>query len=64
MASAAVRSKATVLLLFNHYLFCSNCLCGFSVKSMFCFAVLCVLSTFAIISLGKRELVTLHLLCS
>ena len=38
---------------------------GFSVGSLFCFAVLCVLSSssFAIISLGKRELIALLLLC-
>ena len=43
---------------------CSHCLLGFSVRSLFCFAVLCVLSSFAIISLGKRKLVALLLLCS
>ena len=32
--------------------------------SLFCFAVLCFLSSFAIISLGKREVVALLLLCS
>ena len=37
---------------------------GFNVRSLFCFGVLCVLSSFAIISLGKRELVALLLLCS
>ena len=36
---------------------------GFSAGSLFCFAVLCVLSSFAIISLGKRELVALLLFC-
>ena len=35
-----------------------------SVRSLFCFAVLFVLYSFAIISLGKRELVALLLLCS
>ena len=34
------------------------------VKSLFCFAIVCVLSSFAIIWLGKRELVALLLLCS
>ena len=29
---------------------------GLSVRSLFCFTVLCVLSSFAIISLGKKEL--------
>ena len=35
-----------------------------NVKSLFCFEVLCVLSSFSIISLGKRELVAFLLLCS
>ena len=43
---------------------CSHCLWGFSVGSMLCFAVLCALSSFAIILLGKREPVALLLLCS
>ena len=30
---------------------CSHCLCGFCVRSLFCYAVLCVLSSFAIILL-------------
>ena len=37
---------------------------GFCVGSLFCYAVLCVLSSFAIIPLGKRKLVALLLLCS
>ena len=36
----------------------------FSVRSLFCFAVHCILSSFVIISLGNRGLVTLFLLCS
>ena len=32
---------------------------GYCVRSLFCYAVLCVLSSFVIISLGKRELVAL-----
>ena len=36
----------------------------FSVTSLFSFAVLCVLSSFVIISLGKRKLIALLLLCS
>ena len=32
--------------------------------SLFCFALLCVLSSFVIISLGKRKLIALLLLCS
>ena len=34
------------------------------VSPCFCFAVFCVVSSFAIISLGTRELVALLLLCS
>ena len=37
---------------------------GFNYCSLFCFAVFCVVSSFAIISLGKRELFALLLLCS
>ena len=46
------------MLLFIHSLL------GFSVSFLFCFAVLCVLSSFGIISQGKRELVDVLLLCS
>ena len=44
---------------------CSYCLLGFyiGVRTLFRSAVLCVLSSFAIMSLGKRELVALLLLC-
>ena len=34
-------------------------LLGFNVWSLFCCALLCVVSSFAIISLGKRELIGL-----
>ena len=37
---------------------------GFNVRYLFCFSVRCVLSRFAIISLGKIELVALLLLGS
>ena len=37
--------------------------CGFNVCSLFCFAVFCVVISFAIIWLGKREPVALLLLC-
>ena len=37
---------------------------GGCVRSLFCYAVLCVVSRFAIISLVKRELVALVLLSS
>ena len=64
MASATVRSMAVVLLLFIHCC-CSHGLWGFgfSVRSLFCFAVPYVLSSFAIIALGKKELVALLSLC-
>ena len=42
---------------------CADCLCGFCVTSLFCYAVLCVLSSFAIISLAKRKLVALPFSC-
>ena len=58
MALAAVRSKAVVLLLFIHCLLLLPQ--QFSVRSLYCFAVPCVLSSFTIISLGKRELVDLN----
>ena len=51
-------------MLFINYLLLLPFLVGFSIRSLFCFAVLCVVSIFAIISLGKRELVALLLLCS
>ena len=39
--------------------------CGgnLSIRSLFCFAILCVVSSFANNLLGKRELVALLLLC-
>ena len=59
VTSATVHSKAVVLLPLLPLL------CGDLVfRSLFSFAVLCALSSFAIISLGKRELVALLLLCS
>ena len=63
MALATVRSTALVILFINHLLLLPL-LVWFSIRSLFCFAVLCVVSIFAIISLGKRELVALLLLCS
>ena len=59
MASAAVHS-AVVYSLFV----VAPIVCGFSVRSLFCFVVPCVVSCFTIISLGIRELVALLLLCS
>ena len=49
VALAAVPSKAVVLLLFVHC--CSHCLCFFCVRSLFCYTIICVLSSFAIILL-------------
>ena len=40
---------------------CSHCLWRVCVESLFCCALLCVLSSFTIIPLGKRELVALLL---
>ena len=37
---------------------------GFCIRSLFCYAILCVISSFAIITLGKRGLVALLLLSS
>ena len=65
VTSATVHSKAVVLLLFIPCLLFLPLLCGDLVfRSLFSFAVLCALSSFAIISLGKRELAVLLLLCS
>ena len=55
LAKAAVRSKMVVLLLFIKCLSLLTLFVGLSVRSLFFFAVLCVLSSFAIISLEKRE---------
>ena len=52
MALEAVRSKAVVLLLIRC---CLLLPLWDSVNSMFCCALICVYSSFAIISMGKRE---------
>ena len=49
------RSKAMRMLLLVNYYCCSYCLFYFCFWSLFCCAVLSVISSFAIISLGKRE---------
>ena len=59
MALAAVRSKAVVLLLLI-----VTPIVGFCNCSMLCYALLCVHSSFANISMGKRELVALLRLSS
>ena len=58
MAEAVVRSKAVVLLFLNSLLIVTT-IVGFCKCSMFQCAFLCVHSSFAIILMGKRELVTL-----
>ena len=58
-ALAAVRSKVVVLL----FLIVTP-IVGFCNCSMFCCALLCVHSSFAIISMGKRELIALLSLSS
>ena len=45
-------------------IYCLLLLPLFCVRYLFCFAVLCVLSSFAIIWLGNRELAALLVLCS
>ena len=62
VALAAVHSKAVVLLL----LICCRLLLPLweSVIVLFCCALFCVHSNFAIISMGKRELVALLYLSS
>ena len=58
---AAVRSKAAVVV---DSLLIVTPIAGFCNCSMICCALLCVHSSFAIISMGKRELVTLLCLSS
>ena len=58
MAQAAVRSTAVVLLLMIHCLLLLP-LCEICVCSLFCNTILWVLSSFAIILMGKRELIDL-----
>ena len=64
VALAVVPSKAAVLL----FLICCfkivTPIVGFCNLSMFCCALLCVHSSFAIISMGKRQLVALVCLSS
>ena len=53
VASAAVRSRLVVLLLFNLFFYCCPIVCEFfCVRFLFCYAVLCVLSRF---NWGKRS---------
>ena len=62
MACAAVRSKATVLLLLNYCLMYFPLFVGVLCLSLFCYALLWVHSSFAIILKRKRKLVALLLL--
>ena len=52
-----VRSKAVVLLLLIYYLMYFPLFVGVLCLSLFCYALLCVLSSFVIIFTRKRELV-------
>ena len=61
VAPGAVGSKAEVLLLLIDYLLLLPLCCG-GVWSLFCCVVPTAISSFAIISLGKREPVALNLL--
>ena len=62
MAKAAVRSKVAVLLLLIRCLVFFPFIVGVLCLSLFCFVLLCVLSSFAIILKSKRELIALFLL--
>ena len=59
MAQAAVCSKVVVLLLLSCCLVCFPLVVGVLCLSLFCCALLCVLSCFAIILKRKRERVAL-----
>ena len=59
VASVVFRSKAVILLLLIHWLLLIPLFLWVYVWAMFCYAILCVLSSFAIILMGKRELVAL-----
>ena len=63
MTLAAVRSKAVVPSVVDSFSIVTP-IVGFCNCSMFCCALLCVRSSFAIISKGKRELVALLSLSS
>ena len=59
VAEAAVRSNVVVLLLFIHLLVLIP-LWGCFVFSLFCYAIRCVFSIFAIILVGHGEMITLR----
>ena len=56
MAYAAVHSKAVIMLLLLLMMMIVAPIVGFSVCSIFCCTLLCILSSFAIILMGKRLL--------
>ena len=62
VAEANVPSTAAVLLMLICYLVCFPLDVGVLCLSLFCCALLCVLSSFAIIVSRKRELTALFLL--
>ena len=62
VAKASARSNAVVLLLLIYYLMYFLLLVGVPCLPLFCYALLCVHSSFAIILKWKRKLVALHLL--
>ena len=64
VVASAVEQVVALLLSFIHCLLFLPLSVGIRVRSLFCFAVLFVLSSFAIISLGKRGLASLLSLCS
>ena len=64
VASAAILSKTVDLLLLIYCLLLLPLLWGFIWRFSLCFATICILNSFAIISLGKGKLVALRLLCS
>ena len=57
LALDVVRCKEVILCLFIYYLFCSHCVWGFRMESLFCVVVLCVRLSVAIILLRMKELV-------
>ena len=61
MAYVAIRSKAVVLLLSIYCLMDFQLFVGILCLSLFCYALLCVHSSFAIILKRKRQLVALLL---
>ena len=64
MAQAAVRSKAVVLLLLIHCILYLTLSVGVLCWSLFCYALLCVIFSFAIILTRKSGLVALLQLSS